>query len=398
MTSSSPACSSIAVCPGRVNLPIAGMLNAKAMFGAPTRAQLAKASVPPAEACNLLQMAKDQAAFRGERLQTVGVTGPGEPLATPEAILDALETLHAAEPELQLVLRTNGLGAAELAPRLAAAGVGWVVLDVDAVDPDLVRRLYAWIRPGKKTLPMGQAAELFIAEQEKALVACKEQGLKVTVRTTVFPGVNDGHVEQMARRMAQLGADELQLQGWEPSQEQEEPGQEALADNLPPATSPALLTTVRELAARHLPLCDDSDAASAPALGITLGESPPAPGIAGMPVPSKERPNVAVATESGFEVDMHLGQSRQFLIYGAPEGLASLIEVRTAPASGKGDARWQELAATLSDCSYLLVSHAGENPERVLGQEGLRLLRTQGDIEAIVDCLYGGGKKGKCKK
>lgn len=387
---------------GCVTLPIAGATNAKTAFGSLTRAQLAKASAPAAEACNLLRQAMDQAAFRGETVHCVGVTGPGEPLASPEATLAALEALHAAEPGLDLFMRSNGLGLAAQAERLAAAGVGRVILDVDAVAPDILQRLFIWIRPGSRTLPRGQAAQALLEEQTAAIKALKEQGLAVTIRTKVYPGLNDAHLETLARRMAELGADDLQLVAWEPQavRDAEDPAMEAALDmpEAPPAASAALMDGLRQVVARFLPLTPEPDLAGSPALGLQLGDIDQGRGLAALPKPSPERPNVAVATSSGFEVDMHLGQARQFLIYGAPEGVASLIEVRNAPASGQGDARWQALAQMLADCSYILAAHAGQNPEKVLGEEGIRLVRTEGDIEAVVDALYGGGKKQKCRK
>jgi len=398
----SPAAAPAGTLAGCVNLPIAGALNAKNSFGALTRAQLAGAAAPAAEACALLRQAMDQAAFRGETVQRVGVTGPGEPLASAEAVLQALEAMHAAEPGLALHLRTNGLGAAALAPRLAAAGVSRVFLDMDAVDPAIIEKLYVWIRPGARTLPRGRAAEALAEEQAAAVAALAGQGVAVTVRTMVYPGVNDGHVEELARRVAGLGAESLLLLPWSPPAEEQEkdPAMEVFLDapDAPPAATQTLMDALRGVAARFLPVSSEPDCAADASLGLELSSAGTAPGLAGLPRPSAERPNVAVATQSGFEVDMHLGQTKQFLIYGAPDGLASLVEVRNAPAAGQGDARWQALAEALGDCSYLLVAHAGQNPEKVLGEHGLRLVRTEGDIEAAVDFLYGGGKKGKCRK
>lgn len=378
---------------GRVHLPIANTVNAMAAFGGLAKAELDKSSLPAAEACNILQQALDQATFRGETLSMAGVTGPGDPLATAEATITALRAVHAAHPELGLCLRTNGLSAADHAQGLAEAGVSQVFLDVDAVEPELLQKLFAWIRPGKKTLPRAQAAALLVEEQSAALAAFKERGIEVIVRTTVYPGINDEHVEELARRMAELGADALFLAPWElPEDAEEEKYPQA-----PASASPELMAELRAAAGKHLPVLDTQDVAAAYAAGVAMRQDAPV-SLAGLPKPSKERPNVAVATSDGFDVNMHLGQTRQFLIYGAPDGPPTLLGSRPAPWAGKGDARWMALAEILSDCSYLLVAHAGENPEKVLGQQGLRIVRTESNIESIVDHLYGGGKKKKCRK
>ncbi|MCI5132052.1 MAG: dinitrogenase iron-molybdenum cofactor biosynthesis protein, partial [Candidatus Electrothrix sp. EH2] len=94
------------------------------------------------------------------------------------------------------------------------------------------------------------------------------------------------------------------------------------------------------------------------------------------------------------------GQASQVLIYGPREdGLACLLESRPAPEAGSGDSRWQALAEKcLFDCFALLATHAGKNPQKVLGDLGIKVLLTEENIEGTVEVLYGGGKKKNCKK
>jgi nitrogen fixation protein NifB len=94
-----------------------------------------------------------------------------------------------------------------------------------------------------------------------------------------------------------------------------------------------------------------------------------------------------------MEVDLHLGQAYQVLIYGPREdGLACLLETRPAPEPGSSD-RWEELAERLPDCFAILAASAGERPRNILGDHGITILITDGEIESTVDMLYGGGKK-----
>jgi nitrogen fixation protein NifB len=72
---------------------------------------------------------------------------------------------------------------------------------------------------------------------------------------------------------------------------------------------------------------------------------------------------------------------------------------RNTPAAGSGTSRWQALAdECLFDCFALLAANAGENPQKVLAEQGIKVLLTEENIEGTVDVLYGGGKKKKCKK
>lgn len=385
------ACSENAV-PRRINLPVAGGVNALALFGGPPPAEVKKRALHHGDALAALRQALDRSTFRKEALPEVGITGPGEPLADMDSLCLTLEALRGSWPGLRITLASNGINGAAMAPILARLGVNHVVLRLDTVDPETVPLLYAWVRPGKTTLRRSEAGTVLVAEQAAALSAFVEQGLGVTVRILVVPGVNDAGVAAVAAKAASLGATGLLLVPYVPGAESEAPRQEL---------SPEAWEVLRAGVLRHLPLVDAAaEAELDPALGLVppCQDLPLVQGLAGLPKPSGVRPNVAVATSDGFTVDLHLGQAKQFLIYGAQHGPVSLMEARQAPSAGQGDARWLALADRLRDCAYILTASAGQNPERVLGEQGLRVLRVEGNIESLVDTLYGGGKRGKNRK
>ena len=363
---------------GRLQLPVAPRANCKIRFDAAAK---------PLPAMR----PEDAAAWAGQVVESganvgiVGVAGPGDPLAAPEPTLRALRLVRRAYPEMPLCLTTLGLGAAECAGELAEIGLSHVTLSVDAVDPEVAGRIYAWIRPGTKTVPLAAAAELLVEAQAAAVIAFKAAGLTVKINTTIYPGVNEDHVEAVAERVAGLGADLMAVVPFHPS------GDFSAAPEVPDET---LLSQARERASRHMPLLVEW-AECGVEVGGTLPEGASAP-AATMPKPSPERPNVAVASSSGMDIDLHLGHAVRLLIYGPREdGLSCLLETRDAPESGGGSSRWERLADVLSDCFVLLTASAGDSPKRILGDRGLTVLVTDGEIEGTVDVLYGGGKKGK---
>jgi nitrogen fixation protein NifB len=65
-----------------------------------------------------------------------------------------------------------------------------------------------------------------------------------------------------------------------------------------------------------------------------------------------------------------------------------LKEIRQTPASGSGEARWAELANTLSDCRAFLVVAAGSAPRRVLTAHGVRVIEMEGLIEEGLRAVY----------
>lgn len=433
--------------PGRVLLPIAGKSPARRRFGEP---QTPGRALLPSEALQWLErMLAGGAALSGAGISCVGIScvgigGPGDPLADPAPTLETLGAVRSAHPELSLSLSTLGLcppevSIADLARELAALGLSRVTLMVDAVDPAIVEKLYAWIRPGRRNVPLDQAAVLLVDAQAQAIRALREAGLRVTVAMTVYAGVNDHHVEDVASIAASLGADMLALTPFQGStaaasgtetapcapsscascgsakgcggkapEHAEEPEIPEL-----PALDPARLEELRAAAARYITLTPagdpcGQDVAWAESLGpedagAALHLNNPA-----VPRPAPGKPNVAVASSDGMEVDLHLGQAIRFLVYGPRpgDGLPSLLGMREAPepgsskemgggASGGGNARWNALADTLSDCFAVLASSVGQNPRKALAARGITVLTTEADVQGAVDVLYGGGKKPK---
>ena len=111
-----------------------------------------------------------------------------------------------------------------------------------------------------------------------------------------------------------------------------------------------------------------------------------------MPAPSPGRPNLAVVSSNGLDVDLHLGHAVTVLIYGPGQGgLPCLLETRSAPEPGAGPSRWKALARTLKDCFALVAASAGDSPRQILGRAGLPVLIAQGQVQDAVDVLYGGG-------
>ncbi len=320
----------------------------------------------------------------GKEILNVNISQPGDALAAPDLLFLLLDLLKEKYPDCSVKLTTIGLHATSLAEKLAEKGIVQVNLCVEAVSTDILKKIYSWIRPSKKTIPLPEATAFLLQEQEKAITALKEAGIKVNIYTTIYPGINDTHISTLAQTLASWGASSITLFPFTPVPEQDK--QEAC--------DPDLLEAAKKAAAIHLEVTDDIDVQLSPPSG---GDFQNATSL--LPQPSKERPNVAVASTSGMDVDLHLGQAAEFLIYGPREdGLACLLEPRSAPEGGSGNSRWEDLAKTLPDCFALLASHAGENPQKVLEDLGIKVLLTEENIEGTVDVLYSGGKKKKCKK
>ncbi|MBI5519977.1 MAG: radical SAM protein [Desulfovibrio sp.] len=428
------ACTSSRPKSGCIHLPVAARANTRRRFGEaanPGRALGVK---------DVLQWLDRVLADSrsGLTLTGVAVSGPGEPLAEPAPVLETFRAVHEKHPQLPLALYTNGLCAPEadmkaLAGELAEAGVSRVTVLVDAVDTAIVERLFAWIRPGRRTLALPQAAAMLVDAQASAIRAFRQAGLLVTARMTVYPGINEAHVADVAHAVAALGADLFELAPYVPATpaappvavpalsetgctpaecascgsakscgSKAAPAPEPEAPETLPALAPGRLDELRAAASRSIamaPACDPCGEdilwmENAGASAVLAPENP------GLPRPSGARVNVAVASSDGMDVDLHLGQAITFLIFGPrkDDGLPSLLGVREAPEPGGGDKRWTDLAETLGDCFAILAASAGAHPREVLAARGLTVLTAETDIKGAVDLLFGGGKKGGKKR
>ncbi len=322
---------------------------------------------------------------RGKSIAGLDLNGPGDPLATMDMTRNIIAILREHYPQLPLGITTTGIGLAGQADLFAEQGVARVTLLTDTVTAETAEKLYAWIRQGKRNTPLTKGAEILIDEQTKGIAACKAAGIPVSIRTTVYAGINEQEIEKIARLVSDLGAESITLlpgKGWLTSEEKlPQPSAETM-ENLAMKVARHI-----EVVCLHMP--EDK--------GHIIPLSGEGHRIT--PKPTKERPNAAVLSANGMDIDLHLGQAIKALIYGPREdGLACLLEARDLPEPGSGDTRWQQVADILKDCFVLLATSAGQKPREILGRHGLTLLFTEDNVEGMVDALYGGGKKGKCKK
>ncbi len=359
-----------------VHLPVAPQVVARTRFSPPTPLRSVCLMVP--EAMELLDRVMQE---KGESITMVAITGPGDPLASPDITLEIVRMVRERYPAVKIGLKTIGLGSELLAGDLARAGVNYVEMQVDGIKKDILEKIYAWVRPGLKTLKVGEAVDLLIREQRNGVPALRFHNIEVTILTTLYPGLNLDHVPKISASMMVLGAGGMAFIPYAP-----EPNAEVDMESPDPHSVQMISEKVRTFLPIIKPLLLDQPGETATG---TVLQAPP------LPRPTGERPNVAVVSSNGIDIDLHLGQAIRLLIYGPrQDGLACLLGTRDAPEPGTAE-RWSELATVLHDCFVILAASAGETPRRVLAEAGIKVLISEDNIEGTVDVLYGGGKKGK---
>jgi nitrogen fixation protein NifB len=321
-------------------------------------------------------------------LAVVGIAGPGDALANPEATLETMRLVHAAHPGLALCVATNGLALPAHADALADAGVSHVTVTVNAVDPDIGKWLYAWVRDGKTVLRGRAAAELLWSRQREGISRLVARGVAVKINSIVVPGINEDHVGAIAAACQALGATIHNCMALVPVAGAE------FADV--PEPSPETMAAARAAAAAHLPQMEHCARCRADAVGrigapmgaaqFTVLERHAAAAKPG-------RRHVAVASQEGMFVNRHLGEAEELLIFAQQDdGAFRQVGIRRAPEPGSGAARWHDLADLLDDCRALLVSGIGPAPSEILRASGLRVYETEGLVDDLVPKAFAGGE------
>jgi nitrogen fixation protein NifB len=375
----------------RIHLPVAPRCNIQCNYCKhgldcvnESRPGLTSAVLSPGQALHYLE----QMVQRDPRITVVGIAGPGDPFANAEATMETLRLVRARFPEMLLCVASNGLSIAPYVGQLAAIEVSHVTLTVNAVDPQIGQAIYAWVREEPRVYRGLAAAELLLERQLAAVAALAARGVTVKINSIIIPGINDAHIPEVARRMAELGANIINcvpLYAVEGT---------PLADVAAPTAEQT--ASIRRAAARFLPIMAHCTRCRADAVGL-LGEPLASDTVAlltqcaNSPAnPNEDRPYVAVATREGILVNQHLGEASQLAIYGREEETHGFrhVATRPAPPAGGGQQRWLALAETLKDCRALLVASAGGSPISGLAAGGIRVVMMEGLIEEGLEAVY----------
>ena len=318
-------------------------------------------------------------------LSVIGIAGPGDPFANPEETLTTMRLVKETFPDKIFCLSTNGLNLKPYIDEIAEYHVTHVTITINAIDPEISEKIYAWVRDGYKIYRRIDAAKLMIERQLECIPLLKAKGITVKINSVIVPGINDHHIPEVAKKVKELGADVMNCIPMVPNAET------GFADI--PEPDKGMIFRIRTLAKEHIDMMTHCSRCRADAAGLLGQDMTEAFGMlqeyANMPLhPHEERPYVAVATNEGMLVNQHLGEATALYIYKqTPNGFHFMGERATPPAGG-GDQRWIDLARTLKDCRALLVAGVGQTPMFTLQKSGLRVIQMTGLIDEGLEAVY----------
>ena len=380
---------------GRVHLPVAPKCNIKCNFCDrkydcvnESRPGVTSTLLSPPQAGIYVE----KVLVKEPRITVAGIAGPGDPFANGEQTMATLRLIRKNHPEMLLCVSSNGMGIGPYIDELARLEVSHVTITVCAVDPAISQKIYAWVSDNNVVYHGLQGAQLLLDRQLAAIRRLKEVGITVKINCIVIPGINDQHVEAVAIKMKELGADLLNCMAMFPNVNT------AFA-NIPQPDKDRM-AELRDMAEQYLPQMRHCTRCRADAVGLLNEDrteefrgclsacatiTPPA----GM-----QRPYVAVASLEGILINQHLGEAKSFQIWEADGESYRMLTERPAPNQGGGITRWHKLARMLGDCRAVLISGIGETPLDILMKSGVEPIEASGFIEEALDLIFTGRDTG----
>lgn len=141
-----------------------------------------------------------------DNLSVVGIAGPGDALANWEDTRRTMELIRAVDREIIFCLSTNGLMLPQLAGELVDLGLEHVTVTVNCLDPKIGARIYRHVSYRGRNYSGVEGAEILIANQLEGIRSLAEKGVLVKVNTVMVEGINDHHIQELVKKVRDLGA------------------------------------------------------------------------------------------------------------------------------------------------------------------------------------------------
>jgi nitrogen fixation protein NifB len=373
----------------RVHLPVAPHCNIQCNYCNrkydcvnESRPGVSSAILSPMQAVHYLKALNEKM----PNISVVGIAGPGDPFANPDETMQTLRLAHREFPEKIFCLSTNGLDLTPYIDGIAALGVSHITLTINSLRTETLARIYRWVRFNRRVYRGEDAGKALSEQQLSCIPLLKEKGITVKINTVVCTGINDSETKEIAQKVASLGADTMNCIPMYPAENTE--------FALLPEPAKDYMKTLRAGISKYIKPMTHCARCRADAAGLLGHDSAEAIEMIGqfstLAVNRGEgRTRVAVASNEGILVNLHLGEARKVYIFEQSRNGYHFVEIRNTPPEGGGMERWNELAEkTLVDCQAVLVAGIGNNPMKTLQKNGIKVIQMSGLIDAGLDAVY----------
>ena len=192
---------------GRIHLPVSPGCNIECRFcdrrinDYEDRPGVTGSILRPEEVTDIIKRSLDVCSD----ISVVGIAGPGDTLATDNA-LKTFRIVKENFPKLIKCMSTNGLLLPEKADEIIEVGIDSLTVTVNAVDPEIEAKLNDGIHYHGEYYSGVEAATILIRNQLEGIKKVSDAGITVKVNTVLVPGINDYHIEMIAKTVKEHGA------------------------------------------------------------------------------------------------------------------------------------------------------------------------------------------------
>ena len=192
---------------GRIHLPVSPGCNIACRFCDRTindveeRPGVTSKILTPEEASDIVSKALDIC----PDIKVAGIAGPGDTLASDNAF-KTFRIIKERYPDLIKCMSTNGLLLAEKADEIISTDIDSLTVTVNAVDHEIEAKLNRGILWHGKHYTGVEAAEILIKNQLEGIRKVSAAGITIKVNTVLVIGINDQHIEEIAKTVKAAGA------------------------------------------------------------------------------------------------------------------------------------------------------------------------------------------------
>ncbi|SNX53745.1 radical SAM protein [Thermoanaerobacterium sp. RBIITD] len=143
-------------------------------------------------------------------ISVVGIAGPGDPLYNEETFM-TFKLISLEFKDMIKCLSTNGLLLSDKLPLLIDCGISTLTVTINAIDPYIGKEIYDYAVYKNIVYKGIDAAKLLIEKQLEGIEAACDNGILVKINTVLIPGINDGHIKEIAQKVKELGIDIMNI-------------------------------------------------------------------------------------------------------------------------------------------------------------------------------------------
>ena len=318
-----------------------------------------------------------------ENLKVVGIAGPGDALANFDNVRETLKLIREHDPEVTFCLSTNGLMLPFYAQELIDLGVSHVTITMNAIDPKITAKVYKYVDYLGVTHTGEEGAQILLNNQLSGLKYLADRGMMVKVNIVMLKGINDDHIEEVVKKVRDLGAKITNIM-------QMIPVKGSVFENMP-LTSNKEIMDLRKQCGEHLEQMYHCKQCRADAIGL-LGDDQSQKFNKPVDKVTEDKPlKFAIASKSGIGVDMHFGHASEFYIYEYKNGEPRYLEKRNVEKYCNGkevceeeEDKFAKLSKVVSDCDGVISLRIGDEPKKKFKNMGIEVFMSCDTIESAV--------------